>query len=353
MSQCQGSCIRGVKSNPVSVGEMEAFVGEMAMQEKFDIPKLNEKRKEKVAVVGSGPTGLTAAVTLARKGFRVTIFEKHDKLGGLLRHGIPEFRLPKELLDEWIEYILQVGIEVKCNTQLGKDITLEQLRNSYDAVFLSFGANVSSKMNIPGEDLNGVFGGNELLENANHPEYTDKKVAVIGGGNVAMDTARTIKKMGAKKVTVIYRRSERQMPAEKKEIEVAKQEGIEFLFQNNLVQIIGDTEVEQVECIKTELVKKEGESREVPVNIEGSNYKLDMDYVVMAIGSQTDKIVKYLGVELSKWGYIKIDENYMTTLEGIFAGGDLSGTKSTVAWASRSGREAANNIERYLKNKKM
>jgi len=348
MSQCQGSCIRAVKSKPVSVGEMEAFVGDIALQEKYNIPKLNEKRKEKIAVVGSGPAGLTAAVNLARKGFNVTIFEKHSKLGGLLRYGIPEFRLPKELLDEWIEYILQVGIEVKCNQELERDITLDQLKDSYDAVFLSFGANVSCKMNIPGENLDGVLGGNELLESGKHPDYTNKKVAVIGGGNVAMDTARTIKMMGAKEVSIIYRRAEKQMPAERKEIEEAKQEGIEFLFQHNLLQIIGETEVEQVECIKTELVKKEGESREVPVNIEGSNYKLDMDYVVMAIGSQTDKIVSKLGMELTKWGYIKIDENYMTSKDGVFAGGDLSGTKSTVAWAARSGREAAKAIEKYF-----
>lgn len=348
MSQCQGSCVRGIKSNPVSIGELEAFVGDIALKEKYDIPKRKEKRKEKIAIIGGGPAGITTAVKLARKGFKVTIFEKHNKLGGLLRHGIPEFRLPKALLNNWIEYILQVGIEVKCNQELGKDITLEELKASYDAVFLSFGANVSAKMNIEGEDLAGVFGGNELLENGKHPDYIGKKVAVIGGGNVAIDTARTIKRMGAQEVKVIYRRAEKQMPAEKKEIEEAKKEGIKFLFQNNILQILGDTKVRQIECIKTELVKKEGETREVPVNIKGSNYKLDIDYVVMAIGSQTDNIVNKLGLELSKWGYMKIDENYMTSIDGVFAGGDLVGTKATVAWASRSGREAASKIEKYF-----
>ena len=172
---------------------------------------------------------------------------------------------------------------------------------------------------------------------------------MIGGGNVAMDTARTIKKMGAKEVTIIYRRAEKQMPAERKEIEEAKQEGVTFLLQTNLVQILGKEKVEAIECIKTQLVKKEGEAREVPVNLEGSNATWDMDYVVMAIGSQTGEEVKSLGVELSKWGFIKTDENYMTSMDGVFAGGDVSGTKATVAWAARSGREASKKIEEYLR----
>lgn len=349
MSQCQGSCVRGIKKEPVSIGDLEAFVGDMALQEKYPISKQGEKKDKKIAIVGSGPAGLTAAVNLARKGYQVTIFEKHEKLGGLLRYGIPEFRLPKALLDQWLDYIMQVGIEVKCNCELGKDITLEELKDSYDAVFLSFGANVSSKMKIPGEELEGVYGGNELLEFGMHPNYENKKVAVIGGGNVAMDTARTIKKMGAKEVIIIYRRAEKQMPAERKEIEEAKQEGVQFLFQNNIVEIKGKKQVETIECIQTQLVKKEGESREVPINIEGSNYELEMDYVVMAIGSQTAEMVKTLGMELSKWGYIKIDENYMTSIPGVFAGGDVSGTKATVAWAARAGREASKKIEEYLK----
>ena len=230
----------------------------------------------------------------------------------------------------------------------------EELKKNYDAVFLGIGANVPAKMNIPGEELEGVFGGNTLLENGNHPDYTDKIVAVSGGGNVAMDCARTIKRMGAKKVYVIYRRAEEQMPAEKKEIADAKNEGIEFLFQNNIVKIIGDEKVEKVEkveCIKTELVQKEGETRLLPVNIEGSNYELDVDYVVMAVGSKPDKnILSKLNLELNEWGYIKVDENYKTSDDKVYAGGDLIGQKATVAWAAKAGRDAAKAIEMELKN---
>ena len=213
--------------------------------------------------------------------------------GGILRHGIPEFRLDRDVLDKQIEKILNLGIEVKYGVSLGKDYLLEDLEKEYDAIFLAFGANISSKMGIQGEELDGVYGGNELLENNTHPDYTNKKVAVIGGGNVAMDTARTIKRKGAEEVTVIYRRAEKQMPAEQKEIEVAKKEGVKFLFQTNIVKVLGDKKVEKIECIKTELIKKEGETREVPVDIIGSNYEMLMDYVVMAVGSKVEeKLVK-------------------------------------------------------------
>lgn len=269
--------------------------------------------------------------------------------GGILRHGIPEFRLDRDTLDKQIEKILNLGIEVKYGVSLGKDYVLEDLEKEYDAIFLAFGANISSKMGIQGEDLRGVYGGNELLENNTHPDYINKKVAVIGGGNVAMDTARTIKRKGAEEVTVIYRRAEKQMPAERKEIEDAKREGVKFLFQTNIVKVLGDKKVEKIECIKTELIKKEGETREVPVDIIGSNFEITMDYVVMAVGSKVEEeLAKSLGLELTPKGNIKIDENYMTSKNKVFAGGDLSGTKATVAWASRSGRDASIKIMEFL-----
>lgn len=275
---------------------------------------------------------------------KVTIYEKYHYLGGLLIHGIPEFRLPKEIVQKTVDKILELGIEVKYNMQLGKDIFLEDLQKQYDAVLLSFGANISSKMGVKGEELEGVFGGNELLEYKLHPDYEGKTVAVIGGGNVAMDCARTIKRLGAKEVKIIYRRAKEQMPAEDKEVEDAINEGIEFLFQNNIVKIIGENKVEEVELIKTQLVQKEDESRLVPVNIEGSNYVIKVDNIVMALGSQVEPYVKELGLKTNKWGNIEIDENYQTSNSKIYACGDLAGVKSTVAWAACSGREAAKNI---------
>lgn len=349
-SQCQGSCIRGIKQTPVSIGELEAFIGDMASKSEYPLfEEIEEKKGKTVAVIGSGPSSLTCAAFLIKYGFKVTIFEKREKLGGILRYGIPEFRLDKNILEDNIQKIINLGIEVKTNKQLGKEDTLEELQSKYDAIFLGIGANKSCKMGIEGETLEGVYGGNELLEYKNYPNCKNKKIAVIGGGNVAMDAARVMKRLGADEVTVIYRRAEKQMPAEEKEVEEAKQEGIHFLFQTNLVKVFGNQKVEKIECIKTKLIKKEGEAREIPINIENSNFFMNMDYVIMAIGSKTEKqVVDTLGVELSKWGYIQTDENYMTSKKGVFAGGDLIGGKATVAWAAKSGREAAKAIKEYL-----
>ncbi len=346
--QCEGSCIRGIKGEPVSIGAMEAYIGDLSIENNYELSiEVDERAKDKrVAVIGSGPAGLTCAAFLARKGVKVTIYEKHDKLGGLLTHGIPEFRLPREVVEKTIEKILNLGVEAKLNQELGRDFEIEDLAQKYDAVFVAIGANIPAKMNVEGENLNGVYGGNYLLEYNKHPNYTGKKVAIIGGGNVAMDSARTIKKLGASEVYVIYRRAEEQMPAEKKEIADAKKEGIEFLFQTNIVKILGTEKVEKLECIKTELVKKEGENRLSPVNIEGSNFSLDMDYVVMATGSKPENniIEKF---EKNEYGYIKIDENMQTSINKVFAGGDIVGQKATVAWAARSGRDAAEKILKY------
>ena len=343
--QCEGSCIRGIKGEPASIGAMEAYIGDLSIENNYELSiEVDERAKDKrVAVIGSGPAGLTCAAFLARRGVKVTIYEKHDKLGGLLTHGIPEFRLPREVVEKTIEKILDLGVEAKLNQELGKDFEIEDLAQKYDAVFVAIGANIPAKMNVEGENLNGVYGGNYLLEYNKHPDYNGKKVAIIGGGNVAMDSARAIKKIGASEVYVIYRRAEEQMPAEKKEIADAKKEGIEFLFQTNIIKILGKEKVEKLECIKTELVKKEGENRLSPVNIEGSNFSLDMDYVVMATGSKPENniIEKF---EKNEYGYIKIDENMQTSINKVFAGGDIVGQKATVAWAARSGRDAAEKI---------
>lgn len=345
--QCQGSCVRGIKGEPVSIGELENFVYEKAKERNYkllDCYEKKEKKNKKVAIIGGGPSGLTCAAFLAKEGIDVTIYEKYTYLGGLLVFGIPEFRLEKDRVEEVVKQILELGIKVEYEKELGRNLKLEELEKEYDAIFLSIGANKSIKMGIEGEELNGVYGGNELLEYNLHPDYKNKNVAIIGGGNVAIDCARTIKKLGAKKVTIIYRREEEQMPAERKEIEEAKREGIEFVFKNNIVKIVGKKSVEKIELIKTELIKKEGEERLSPINIENSNYTIDMDYVVMTLGSSPSEIVSKIGLELNKWGNIKIDEKYRTSKERIYAGGDLAGVKGTVAWAAYSGRETAKNI---------
>ena len=349
--QCQGSCVRGIKGESVSIGELEAYTFDKAHELGYhlsDCYQKVEKTHKKVAVIGGGPAGLTCAAFLAKEGIKVTIYEKYDYLGGLLMFGIPEFRLPKEIVENTVRDILDLGIEVRYCQELGKDFTLKDIENEYDAIFLSIGANCSSKMGVEGEDLEGVYGGNELLEYNLHPNYKGKKVIVTGGGNVAMDCARTINKLGAETVTVVYRRAEEQMPAEKKEIADAKNEGIQFAFQNNIVRILGDKKVKSVELIKTKLVQKEGESRLSPVNIENSNYQVDVDYIIMALGAKPQQYVKDLGLDLNKWGNIQIDEEYRTSNPKIYSGGDLAGIKGTVAWAANSGREAAKCIMKNI-----
>lgn len=345
--QCQGRCVKGISYNAVEIGKLESIIGDMALENNWTI-SVPKKTKHNVAVIGGGPAGLTCAAFLRRNGIKVTIYEKHNYLGGIMVHGIPEFRLPKDLVKKVTDSIINLGIDVKYNQELGKDYTLEKIKEKYDAVFIGIGANLSNKMNIQGENTKGVYGANEILENNNHPEYKDKVVIVSGGGNVAMDISRTAKRMGAKKVVVIYRRSEAEMPADKKEIEEAKEEGVEFLFLTTITKIIGKDKVEKLELLKNELVKKENDSRPVPVPIEGSNYEIDADYVMMAIGSHPDEYISTLNLRQEK-ERIKIDENGKTSDEKVFSGGDIAGTKGTVAWASRAGRNAAYAIIEYLK----
>ncbi len=353
--QCQGKCIRGIKSEPVSIGEIEAYVGDWALNNTNSLlnccKDIQEKNK-KVAVIGGGPSGLTAAVFLRKNGYKVTIYEKQKDLGGILKRGIPEFRLSNEIVEKTIEQILALGIDVQCEKELGKNLYLVDLKKEYDAIYLAIGANVPRKMMIEGEELEGVYGGNSLLENQNHPDYTNKKVAIIGGGNVAMDCARTIKRMGAEQVVVIYRRSEAEMPAESKEISDAKKEGVEFLFLNNIVKILGTNKVEKIECIKTELVQKEEETRKSPVNIENSNYILNMDYVVMAVGGEVDKdLIEKCNISTTTKKYVQVNENNQTSDEKVFAGGDVVGQNSTVAWAASDGKNVASKIIKFLEEK--
>ena len=355
--QCMGFCVRGIKGEPVKIGELEAFVGDFVHENGIiSHAYVQEKAcptSTQIAIIGGGPAGLTAAAFLARKGFKITIYEKYNYLGGLLVHGIPEFRLPRKVTKETIKRILELGIDAKYNKELGKNLDLKDLQKEYDYIILAFGANISTKTMIEGENLEGVYGANELLEYNSHPDYTNKTVIINGGGNVAIDVARTVKRLGAKKVTVVYRRAREQMPAEKKEIEDAIKENIEFLYQHNIIKIIGNKKVEKIELIKTELIKKEGEIRPIPVNIKNSNYTINADIVVQAIGSHPSNIVKTLGVELNEKGYIKTNEYGQTSIPKVFAIGDIAGNTKTVAWAARSGRNIAENIIKIINKKKI
>ena len=305
----------------------------------------DELSGKKVAVVGSGPAGLTCAVFLKRYGAEVTIYEKREKLGGLLRYGIPDFRLSKGIIDELVDEISKLGINVVTNYSL--EAGFEKLKNNYDAIFLSIGANAPRNVEIKGKDLKGVYDGNTLLENGIDFDCENKKIYILGGGNVAIDVSRTVKRLKAKEVTIIYRRSEEEMPAEKKEILVAQSEGVKFIFNTNIIRILGSDCVERIECIET------SENDHIVENVNGSEYMLDADMVIMAVGSQADTdLIKWLSLEVSEKGFIKVNENNQTSSEKIFAGGNLIGVKATVAWAARSGRDTAEKIKNYLNLKK-
>lgn len=341
--QCQGSCAKKVSYDPVEIGKIESYVGDLAVENGWKLPRKG-KKKERIAVIGSGPSGLTCAGFLAENGYQVTIYEKHEYLGGLLYHGIPKFRLNKELVSKVIKQILDLGIEVKTNVSLGEDISLKELEKEYDAVFLGLGANVSKMMGLSGEELNGVYGANELLENLVQVDYTSKRVVVIGGGGVSIDMARTAIKEGASEVGIIYRRSRSEMSAEMNDIRTAKKEGIKFLFQTNVIKVIGEDKVTGIECVKTTLDKEKK-----AINVEGSNFVIDTDVVIMAVGSRADsELLESLKLDVKENGYLMVNSNNQTSNPKIFAAGDLTGAKSTVAWACRNGRDTAYSIMKFL-----
>ena len=345
--QCEGSCVRGINKRPVKIGHLEAMVGDIALNNNWTI-KVPKRTKHKVAIVGGGPAGLTCAVFLRRNGIGVTIYEKKDYLGGLLMHGIPSFRLSKKIVNETTQKIIDLGIDVKYNMCLGENLTIDELKKEYDAIFLGIGANVSNRLDVPGENLENVYGGNELLEYKIKLNYQNKTVAIIGGGNVSIDVARTIKRKGAKKVIVIYRKQEGEMSADTKEVEAAKNEAIEFLPLTSVVKINGIQKVRSIELIKNKIIKnKDGKITIKP--IKNSNYNIKCDYFIKAIGSHAEEFVKELPLVQNN-GKILIDENGKTSDKKIFSGGDVAGTKQTVAWAARAGRIAADSIIEFLNN---
>ncbi len=365
--QCEAVCIMGKKNEPVAIGRLERYVADQTMDMEEDVQLNKEHYDTKVAVIGSGPAGLTAAADLAKAGYAVTLFEALHATGGVLRYGIPEFRLPKAIVDKEVEGIKQLGVEIKVNVVVGKSKTIDELfAEGYEAIFIGTGAGLPRFLGIPGENLNGVYSANEFLTRVNlmkaykFPEYktpvkVGNKVAVIGGGNVAMDSARTAKRLGADEVYIVYRRSEKQMPARNEEIEHAKEENIIFKLLNNPVKIMGkDGRVNKMECIQMELGEKDDSGRRRPIPIEGSNWEMDVDTVVVAIGQSPNPLLtkNTPALETESWGGIIVDENLQTSREGVFAGGDIVTGAATVIKAMGAGKKAAKGIVNYLESKK-
>lgn len=369
-NQCESKCVLGIKGQSVAIGRLERFVADYAREHGLDNVD-NEKATpngKKVAIVGSGPSGLTAAGDLAKMGYDVTIFEALHAPGGVLMYGIPEFRLPKEIVQHEIDALKKLGVKIMVDAVIGRLFTIQELfeEEGFDAIYVGTGAGLPHFMNIEGENLNGVYSANEFLTRVNlmrayqfpkvaTPVYIGKKVAVVGAGNVAMDAARTAKRLGAEQVYIVYRRSEEEMPARKEEIGHAREEGIELRLLNNPVRILGNEKgwVNGMECIKMELGEPDASGRRSPVAIKGSEYVLDVDMVVMAIGQGPNPLLKQTthDLETNKRGNIVADENGATSIPGVFAGGDIVTGAATVISAMGAGKKAAQAIDEYLKNK--
>ena len=376
-SQCESKCIRGIKGEPVGIGRLERFVADWHRLYGNDEVELPLKNGHKIAIVGSGPSGLACSADLAKLGYEVTVFEALHMPGGVLIYGIPEFRLPKDIVSKEINTLKKLGVTFCTNVIIGKTITVDELfEEGYEAVFIGSGAGLPNFMGIPGESLKGVFSANEFLTRSNlmkayrtdssTPIMKASKVAVVGGGNVAMDAARTALRLGAEKVYIVYRRSLEEMPARKEEVEHAAEEGIEFLLLNSPVEIIGYNNpedrrdpmngfVKSMKCIRMELGEPDERGRRRPVEIPGSEYELDVDCVIMAIGTSPNPLIKNTtdGLDVSKRGGIIVDENTMeTSRKGVFAGGDAVTGAATVILAMGAGKKAAEGIDNYIKSQK-
>lgn len=344
--QCEGSCVRGIKGEPMPIGRLERFVNDWAKENNYTY-KMNkiDYNNKKVAIIGSGPASISCAMELAKNKIKSTIFEKDELLGGILRYGIPDFRLNKDILEHIIQNAKDMGIEMKTNIEFGKDVNLKELQNEYDAVFLGIGAETPSTYKLADEEYPSIYKSDYFLKRYNEGKCIENlgTTVVIGGGNVAMDCSRTAVKMGAKKVYVLYRRAKENMPARDIEIKEAMEDGVEFEFTTKVIQAFGDNnKLTQIECIKT--VVEDGKA----VDIEGSNFNMDVDTVIFAIGlTPNAELLEKQGIELER-GLAKIDENGMTNIEGVFAGGDVTESKSTVCRAVAAGRKAAVGIGKYI-----
>ena len=367
-SQCEGKCIRGIKGEAVSIGKLERFVADWARENNIRPVGAAEKKGKKVAVIGSGPAGLTCAGDLAKMGYDVTIFEALHEAGGVLVYGIPEFRLPKEnVVKKEIENVLSLGVKIETNVIVGKSVTIDELLNEegYSAVFIGSGAGLPKFMGIPGENANGVFSANEYLTRSNlmkafqadsaTPIMESKKVAVVGGGNVAMDAARTALRLGAE-VHIVYRRSEEELPARVEEVHHAKQEGIIFDLLTNPVEILEDEKgwVKGMKCVRMELGEPDASGRRRPVEIPGSEFTLELDTVIMALGTSPNQLISSTteGLETNKRKCIVAsEENGQTSKAAVFAGGDAVTGAATVILAMGAGKAGAKGIDEYLSGK--
>ena len=364
--QCEKVCILGKKEEPVGIGRLERFAADFDRAHgEFTMPSMDAPTGKKVAIVGSGPAGLTLAGDLIKKGHQVTIFEALHKAGGVLVYGIPEFRLPKAIVQSEVDYLQKIGVELKTNMVIGKISTVDELlANGYHAVFLGTGAGLPTFMNIPGENLNGVYSANEYLTRSNlmkaylFPQYDTpiakgKKVAVLGGGNVAMDSARTALRLGADDVYIVYRRSKKELPARIEEVHHAEEEGIQFHFLTLPVEILGNEDgwVCGMRCQRMELGEPDESGRRRPIPVPGSEFTLEVDMVVVAIGTGANPLVPSTTPDLhtNKWGYIIADpETGATSKKGVYAGGDIVTGSATVILAMGAGRKAADAIHKYL-----
>ena len=367
-SQCESKCVRGVKGEPVSIGRLERFVADWHNAHVKEAPQKPAPNGHKVAVVGSGPSGLTCAGDLAKLGYDVTVFEALHTAGGVLVYGIPEFRLPKAIVQKEIDSLKDLGVKVQTNMVIGRVLSVDELmEDGFEAVFIGSGAGLPRFMNIPGENLKGVYSANEFLtrvnlmksyrENSSTPIQHAKKVAVVGGGNVAMDAARCAKRLGAEEVYIVYRRSEKELPARAEEVEHAKEEGITFKLLNNPTRILGNEDgfVSGMECVEMELGEPDASGRRRPVEKADSAFVLDVDCVIMAIGTSPNPLIKSTthGLETQKWGGIIVEEETgLTSRPGVYAGGDAVTGAATVILAMGAGKTAARAIDQYLRDKR-
>jgi len=365
-SQCESKCVRGIKGEPVAIGRLERFVADWHNANVTEVPEKPVSNGHKVAVIGSGPSGLACAGDLAKKGYEVTVFEALHVAGGVLSYGIPEFRLPKSIVQKEIEGLKAMGVKIQTNTIIGKTLSIDELMSEYgfESVFIGSGAGLPRFMNIKGENLNGVYSANEFLTRINlmkayksdsaTPVFAGNTVVVVGGGNVAMDAARCAKRLGAD-VYIVYRRTEKELPARVEEVEHAKEEGINFRLLTNPIEITSTENgwVKGVVCQKMELSAPDESGRARPVAVEGSEFEIQADCVIMSIGTSPNPLIKATteGLDTQKWGGIIADENGLTSREGVYAGGDAVTGAATVILAMGAGKKSASAIDEYISNK--